>query len=138
MIHFRNLRRQHGGATAVEFALVAGIFLPLCLGIFDAGLLMWTKGTLQSVAALTARCAAITSPNCTNVQTFAFTNAANWVFAGLMANGNGTETSTTTACASHVSYMEVTLTCQFWGGAVLPPPLNGQTLTVVAAFPMAC
>jgi uncharacterized membrane protein len=133
MICFGTPRRRRGGATAVEFALVAGIFLPLCLAIFDAGLLLWTKGSLQSVASLTARCAAISSANCPNAQTFAVTSAGNWVFPGIISNVNVTVPAA--VCISHVSLMEVTIVCQYWAGAVLPPPLNGQTLTVVAYFP---
>ena len=136
MIRFGKLRRRRGGATAVEFALVAGIFLPLCLAIFDAGLLLWTKGSLQSVASLTARCAAISSANCPNAQTFAVTSAGTWVFPGIIANANVTLAAG--ACTSHVSLMQVTIVCPYWAGALLPPPLNAKTLTVVADFPSAC
>jgi len=136
MICFGNLLRRRGGATAVEFALVAGLFLPLCLGIFDAGLLLWTKGSLQSVASLTARCAAISSANCPNAQTFAVTSAGIWVFPNIISNANVVQAPG--ACISHVSLMQVTITCQYWAGVVLPPPLNGKTLTVFAYFPSAC
>jgi Flp pilus assembly protein TadG len=68
MIRRRSLARERNGATALEFALVAGVFIPLSLGILDTGLLMWTKGTLQTTAALTARCAAIASPDCTDAR----------------------------------------------------------------------
>jgi len=136
MICFGTLRRRRGGATTVEFALVAVIFLPLCLAIFDAGLLLWTKGSLQSVASLTARCAAISSANCPNAQTFAVTSAGTWVVPGIVSNAN--VTLTPGACTSHVSLMQVTIVCPYWAGLVLPPPLNAKTLTVSAYFPSAC
>jgi Flp pilus assembly protein TadG len=134
MTCFGTLRRRRGGATAVEFALVAGLFLPLCLAIFDAGLLLWTKGALQSVASLTARCAAISSANCPNAQTFAVTSAGTWVFPGVISSVNVTP-APATVCISNVSLMKVTIVCQYWAGALLPPPLNGHTLTAVAYFP---
>jgi Flp pilus assembly protein TadG len=136
MICFRKLRRRRGGATAIEFALVAGLFLPLCFAILDAGLLLWTEGSLQSVAALTARCAAIASPSCANAlqaQTFAVNNL--WVFAGLITTAN--VSAPATVSISGVPFMKVTITCPYWAGTLLPPPLNGKTLTVVAYFPVA-
>jgi hypothetical protein len=136
MICFRKLPRRRGGATAVEFALVAGLFLPLCFAIFDAGLLMWTKGSLQSVAALTARCVAISSANCTNAGQFAVTSAGNWVFPGIIVAANVSLPSAT-VCISGASFIKVTITCPYWAGALLPPPLNGRTLTAVAYFPVA-
>jgi Flp pilus assembly protein TadG len=136
MIDFTKLPRKRGGATAVEFALVAGVFLPLCMAIFDAGLLLWTKGALQSTAALTARCAAITSPLCTTPQQFAVTTAGNWIFPGIITALNVVPTPAV-VCISPSSFMKVTIVCQYWGGALLPPPLNGLTLTAVAYFPVA-
>ena len=124
------------GATALEFALVAGVFLPLCLAIFDAGLLLWTKGALHSAAALTARCAAITSPDCADAQQYAVTTAGNWIFPGIIAKAD-VSLAPTIGCLSNASFMKVTITCQFWAGALLPPPLNGKTITAVAYFPVA-
>ena len=135
MIGFRKLPRRRGGATAIEFALVAGIFLPLSFAILDAGLLLWTKGALQSVASMTARCAAITSANCTSAAQFAVTNAGNWVFPGIITTANVTP-APAIVCISGASFMKVTITCQYWAGVMLPPPLNGHTLTAVAYFPV--
>ena len=139
MIGFGNLRRARSGSTAVEFALIAGVFLTLCMGILEAGLLMWTQGALQSTASLTARCAAIASPDCTTGATpgtpqYAVAAAKSWVFSGIISNSN--VVSTTTACTSGVIYQKVTITSTYWAGSLLPPPLNGKTLTAVAYFPM--
>jgi Flp pilus assembly pilin Flp len=136
MICLGNLRRNRSGAFAIEFAMIAAVFLPLCLAILDAGLLMWTQGTLQSTASLTARCAALTSPLCTNPQQFAVTTAGNWVFPNVIAVANVTP-APAVVCVTHVSFMKVTITCPYWAGSVLPPPLNGSTLTAVAYFPVA-
>jgi Flp pilus assembly protein TadG len=131
----RRLRRDADGSAAVEFALVAGIFLPLCLASIDAGLLLWTKGVLQSTAALTARCAAISSSNCTNAQQFAVTTAATWLFSGIITASNVTP-APATVCIGHLKYMKVTISCNFWAGSVLPPPMNGITLSTVAYYPV--
>ncbi len=124
------------GATALEFALVAGVFLPLCLAIFDAGLLLWTKGALQSTASLTARCAAIASPDCADAQQYAVTTAGNWIFPGIITKVD-VSPAPSIVCLAGASFMKVTITCQFWAGALLPPPFNGKTLTSVAYFPVA-
>ena len=134
MICHRNLLRGRGGATAIEFALVAGIFFPLCLAILDAGMLMWTQGTLQSTAALTARCAAIGSSLCPSPQQFAVTTEGNWVFPRIITTANVTP-APAVVCVAHVNLMMVTISCPYWSGLVLPPPLNGLTLTAVAYFP---
>jgi Flp pilus assembly protein TadG len=138
MIRFGNPWRERSGSTALEFALIASVFLPLCLGILEAGLLMWTQGALQSIASFTARCAAIASPDCTTgtnhtAQLYAVAAANSWVFTGIIASANVTSTTT---CVSSVRYQKVTITSAYWAGGLLPPPLNGKTLTSVAYFPV--
>jgi len=136
MICLGNLPRNRSGAFAIEFALIAAVFLPLCLAILDAGLLMWTQGTLQSTASLTARCAALSSPLCTNPQQFAVTTAGNWVFPNIIVAANVTPVPAI-VCIAHVPLMMVTITCPYWARTVLPPPLNGLTLKAVAYYPVA-
>lgn len=128
----RGLYGARSGAAALEFGLIAGVFVPLCLAVLDGGLLLWTKGALQSSTAITARCAALSASNCADVQQFAVDSVTSWVFSGLIAKNN---VSVATNCISHISYISVTVTCQFWASSVLPPPLNRLTLTSVAYHP---
>lgn len=136
MIHLGNWTKDRRGSTAVEFALIAGVFFPLCLAILDAGLLLWTRGALQSTASLTARCAAISSAACTNVQQYAVTTAGNWVFPGIIAVSD-VSPAPAIVCIAGAPYMMVTITSKYWAGSVLPPPFNGETLTAVAYAPVA-
>lgn len=53
-------RRAERGATAVEFALVAPVFLLFVLGIADFGRLFWVKNLMQYGAEQTARYAMVT------------------------------------------------------------------------------
>jgi len=39
--------RNAGGATALEFALIAPVFFALVAGIIELGLLLWTQVALQ-------------------------------------------------------------------------------------------
>jgi uncharacterized membrane protein len=136
MTRRRSLARERRGATALEFALVAGVFIPLSLAILDTGLLMWTKGALQSTAAITARCAAIASADCTDVQQFAVTTAGNWIFPGIIGKVD-VSPAPAAVCIGSASYMKVTITSGFWAAGLLPMPFGGTTLTSVAYFPVA-
>lgn len=45
----RRLRKEQTGATAVEFAIVAGVLFFLMLGIIEYGLIMFSKVIIESV-----------------------------------------------------------------------------------------
>ncbi|TCS64018.1 TadE/TadG family type IV pilus assembly protein [Varunaivibrio sulfuroxidans] len=53
------------GATAVEFALVAPVFLMFVLGLVDFGRVYWIKSTMQYAVEQTARYAMV-NPTATN------------------------------------------------------------------------
>lgn len=48
-------RRSEGGATAVEFALVAGPFFLMLLAIFETGLMMFSEYVIENGTAKAAR-----------------------------------------------------------------------------------
>lgn len=131
---FKDRALSNKGTSAVEFALIAGIFIPLCLAILDAGLLLWTKGVLQSTASVTARCAAISSPACPDIPQFAVTQAGKWAFPGIIAKANVTP-APAIVCISGAPFMKVTITSHFWAGTLLPPPFNSKILSAIAYFP---
>jgi Flp pilus assembly protein TadG len=54
----RSLGAQEG-TTAIEFALVAPVFLMLVFGTIEFGRLPWTQQALQQTAIAGARCVAI-------------------------------------------------------------------------------
>lgn len=55
----RSLRRCRLGATAVEFALVAPIFIVMAVGVFELGRAMWIKATMQYAVEETTRYAMV-------------------------------------------------------------------------------
>ncbi|MGA7260668.1 MAG: TadE family protein [Stellaceae bacterium] len=61
-------RREPGcdarGTTAIEFALVAPVFLMLIFGAIEYSRLLWTLNALQQVAFDGARCMAIPQSSC--------------------------------------------------------------------------
>jgi Flp pilus assembly protein TadG len=54
----------HGGAAAVEYALILPIFLLFMFGIIDVGRLMWTYVTLTRATEAAARCGAVNTTDC--------------------------------------------------------------------------
>lgn len=134
MTGWGTLARGRSGTTAIEFALVAAVFIPLCLAMFEAGLLFWTKSALQTAASLTARCWAITSADCVDVKQFAATTAGNWVFPGVVRT-TGTDVVLLEVCIGGVKFKQVTVTSRYW--TALPLPFLNTALTAVDYFPMA-
>jgi len=55
----RQLLSDRRGVTAVEFALVAPVFMMFMFLIIDGARIVWTYQTLQEVATNSARCAAL-------------------------------------------------------------------------------
>lgn len=55
---------ETGGATFVEFALTAPLFLALVFGAIQMGLALWTQFGLQYGSEAAARCASVTPATC--------------------------------------------------------------------------
>lgn len=56
---------QNGsGASAVEFAIIAPVFLLLLFAAIEGGLLLWTQLGLQHGVELAARCASVNTSVC--------------------------------------------------------------------------
>jgi Flp pilus assembly protein TadG len=135
----RWLRRDCHGTTAVEFAVIASVLLPMLFGTLSLGLLMWTYNALQTTAALTARCVAIGSSQCSaNPAQFAVNLAQQWIVPGIINTGNVVITPAATSCNGAAgSFVTVTITPTYWASGILPQPFAATTLQVAASFPCA-
>jgi len=74
----QRLRSDTEGATAVEFAVMAPLFLVLTFGVIEVGLLMWIVLGLQHGVEMAARCATINTTLCnttSDIQNFGAQNA---------------------------------------------------------------
>ena len=69
------IARDRGAATAVETAILFPAFLMLLLGIAEFGRALWTQTALQYAVGTAARCAAVTPSSCSNVPSYAATQA---------------------------------------------------------------
>ncbi len=69
------LARSRDAASAVEMAILFPAFLLLLLGICEFGRALWTQASLQYAVGAAARCASISSSQCSNVPAYAATQA---------------------------------------------------------------
>jgi Flp pilus assembly protein TadG len=77
MRSIRKLIGENDGATAVEFAFTAPLFMALVFGIIESGLAMWTQFGLENAVETAARCAAVNRTSCSGssaVATYAASN----------------------------------------------------------------
>jgi Flp pilus assembly protein TadG len=114
------------GATAVEFAFTAPVFLMLVGGSIEAGLLLYTQVALQHGAEAAARCGSIDTHNCattSQIQAFAVTQSF-----GLSVPAS-TFTVTTPSCGTRVAASTVfPIAFNYFGAPTL-------TLTAASCFP---
>ena len=61
-----NKRAADRGTSAVEFAVVAPVFILMLLGIFEFGRALWTLASLQYAVQQAARCVSINKTTCDN------------------------------------------------------------------------
>ena len=134
-----SIRSHIRGTAAVETALILPILLPMLLGGMELGMIMWTRNTLQSVAAITARCAAIGSPDCTNPSSYAVTLANKWLNStkitatNVSINTAGT-CSTGSPVVAVVPGVVVAITPSAWTGHVMHPFMPSTT-KLTACYP---
>jgi Flp pilus assembly protein TadG len=77
MTTIRKFAGESGGATAVEFAFTAPLFLALIFGILQAGLALWTQFGLENAVEAAARCSSVSPTTCSSASTIATYAAAN-------------------------------------------------------------
>lgn len=133
----RRLRSDRRGEAALEFALVGSLLIVLLLGCVQIGLMMWTGSALQSVAAQTARCAAINSPACTNPAQYAVSLAGQWIGANAITTSDVHVAAGTSCYGTTGAFAVVTITSPIWFGTFIANFTgSGQTsLTATACFP---
>lgn len=97
---WRLVWRDKGGASAIEFAILLPVFLPMIFAIIQFGEAFWTQTALQHAVEMAARCATINTTNCgsaSQTQSYAATQAYGLTFP------TGTFTATIASCGNQVS-----------------------------------
>ena len=141
------LRRARGGASALEFALLALPLAAMLLSVLEFGRLQWTRNALQQVAIAGARCVGLALTDCsspgatatdprvydaTKSRTFITGNASSWIIA--LGNSDIT-VSTSATCQTLANFTEVTLTDDFSSPFLAAAGLDAMTLSATACFP---
>jgi len=130
----RELIRSRRGVSSVEFAIVSIVFLPICFGILELGFMMWVQNSLQTTAEETARCVATGNSACTDAQQFAVTTAAQWIPSGLITTGDVTVNTGASCNSSPGTAVVVTISHNFWGDTIVPPPFQSLATSVSSCF----
>src|SRR5260370_782168 len=81
------LARSRDAASAVEMAILFPAFLLLLLGICEFGRALWTQASLQYAVGAAARCASISSSQCSDVPSYAATQAYG-LYVGTLAGAD--------------------------------------------------
>lgn len=108
----RRLAWDARGATAIEFALLAPVFLLLLFGMIEVGRLVWVKQVLTEASYSAARCAALAAPckAASDVQGYAAARALRW---GLKVDGAQVVYTASTACDGNAGMVQVTISYAF-------------------------
>ena len=141
----RRFFRQTKASTLPEAAVVLALMLPMLVGSIEISLMMWTKGTVQSIAALSARCIATNSTNCTanssfptaalRTQNYALTMANALIGQAKITAANITVTTSTACNNAPGQYDVVSITYSDWFGAMIAP-LGARTDKLTACYPI--
>ena len=133
----RRLAGDIRGVTAVEFALVAPVFLMFMFLIIDGARAVWTYQTLQEVASNTARCAALGVPGCTTsdeVKSYAVSRAT---AGGVKLVAAAVTLTPATTCSSVAGMTKVAISSAYQGATTKLLPSNVSVLNTESCFPTA-
>lgn len=135
----RTLRRDRGGSVMLEFALIGTALLMVSMGGMELGLILWTQGALQSIAAEAARCGAIGTSACGSSSAIATwvrtVEGPIWLPSGLASalTVNVNAAASGTACPAigvgTFETVEIT-TAYYW----LPWPFDDYKIDVCASY----
>ena len=145
----RTLGRAQNGATLVEFALVAPVFLALLFGALEFGRALWTQQALQETAIAGARCMALPQTGCatstgapptysyspTMTTTYIQQVASQWGVSLPSANITAVNAGSTNCGASGFSQVSLTSLSRAWSPRLVQIPSGGIPLGATACFP---
>ena len=128
------LLRSISGASAVEFALLAPVFLTMLFGIIEGSRMFWMKQALDEIAYSTARCMSVSSAcdTVTSQQSFATGRATGY---GLRIATADVILAANVTCRGQPAGNSVTVSAPFRTalGELLPMP---TTVSATACFPV--
>jgi Flp pilus assembly protein TadG len=142
LLILRTLGQAQNGATLVEFALVAPVFLALLFGIFEFGRAVWIQQALQQTAIAGARCMALPQFACASAGTYNSTDTTTYIQQiasqwGVSLPSSDITQNNTASCGGTTGFSQVSLSFAFT--SVVPLlveiPGGGMLLSATACFP---
>ena len=131
------------GTTALEFAIIAPVFLALLFAAIEYGRLFWTLQAMQLASDKTARCVASGNSVCSSASTYAINTAAGYGATGLTSAGVTiqnplTTTSAGPSCTPSSGNTAVRVQFSLTFATVVPGLLPGMptTLATVSCYPL--
>ena len=138
----RRLRDDRRGASAVEFAMVAGPLLLLLFGTIEFGRLMWLRQALEETATAGARCMGIPQPQCMSgndynaaaTRAFIIEEAAGW---GLKLAADDVAVDRAATCSGLPDFSTVAISYTFDSAVPMIAELmgGGPTISTQVCFP---
>lgn len=142
MSSFARLIRHQGGASALEFALLAVPLLLIIVGTIEYGRALWTQQAMQSLAIATARCVGVSQSECSSSGSYNSSRTNSHVIAeaaklGVALESTDISVNANTSCRSVSGFATVTITYEFVSAApaFITALVIGPTLTASACFP---
>lgn len=139
----RRFLRHEGGASALEFALVAVPLLLIIVGTVEYGRALWTQQAMQSLAISAARCIGVAQTECTSAGSYNATRTRTHVIAeaaklGVPLQAGNITLNANTTCRSVSGFATVTISYVFVSAApeFVTSLLLGPTLRADACFPV--
>ncbi len=128
------LARCRRGVTAVEFALVAPVFMMLLFGLIEGGRMLWLKQTLNEVAFSTARCMSVGTdcPTLAQQRAYAVTRAAGY---GVTITAADITITANTSCDGNANANRISITERFNSPVLGLLPMLPSTVAAHACFP---
>ena len=142
-----SLRAARSGTTAVEFALVAPLFLMFLFGTVEFGRLLWTREALQQSAIAGARCmalaqGAVQNSPCSSSGSYSASTTKSYIQSiaggwGLSLPVSAITLDNNATCASTAGFSQVTITYTFTSVApkIVLLPVGGANLSLTACSP---
>lgn len=131
------------GSGALEFAIVANVFILFALGLISFGQWTFTQQALQTAAQQTARCVAIGASACGSAASYAVSAASALGVPSLTTSGvtvvnSATTTTDSTACGppSGDVFVKVTLSLAFTSPIAGLLPGQNRTIVAMSCYPV--
>lgn len=142
MTRLRQFARHDGGASALEFALLAVPLLLMIVGTIEYGRALWTQQAMQSLAIATARCIGVSQSECTSSGSYSSTKTNTYLIAeaarlGVALQSTNISVNAATSCQGVAGFATVAINYTFVSAApaFITAMVLGPTLKANACFP---